>query len=207
MARTGVLVTGFGGPDSLDAVAPFMCNLMGRDPSDELVETGVPALSGDRRLVAARRDRRLDRREARRRAERRERGLAGRSRHALLASVHRGRPGAAQGRSAATAWWSCRSRRSSPRSRPRRIARRSPRRRSRSRHRGRSRRRSSPTLPDYAGFFASSIAAALVDIEPNEGAIIAFTAHSLPGIRPGRRRPVRHRARARRLRGRRAART
>jgi ferrochelatase len=38
MARTGVLVTGFGGPDSLDAVAPFMCNLMGREPSDELVE-------------------------------------------------------------------------------------------------------------------------------------------------------------------------
>ncbi len=35
-------------------------------------------------------------------------------------------------------------------------------------------------MPDYAGFFASSIAAALVDIEPNEGAIIAFTAHSLP---------------------------
>ncbi len=38
MPRTGVLITGFGGPDSLDAVAPFMCNLMGRDPSDELVE-------------------------------------------------------------------------------------------------------------------------------------------------------------------------
>jgi len=38
MARKGVLVTGYGGPDSLDAVAPFMCNLMGREPSDELVE-------------------------------------------------------------------------------------------------------------------------------------------------------------------------
>jgi len=36
--RTGVLLTGFGGPDSLDAVRPFMCNLMGREPSDELVE-------------------------------------------------------------------------------------------------------------------------------------------------------------------------
>lgn len=38
MTMTGILVTGFGGPDSLDAVQPFMCNLMGREPSDELVE-------------------------------------------------------------------------------------------------------------------------------------------------------------------------
>lgn len=38
MSRTGVLITGFGGPDSLEAVGPFMCNLMGREPSDELVE-------------------------------------------------------------------------------------------------------------------------------------------------------------------------
>lgn len=38
MGRVGVLVAGYGGPDSLDAVAPFMCNLMGREPSDELVE-------------------------------------------------------------------------------------------------------------------------------------------------------------------------
>jgi ferrochelatase len=38
MSKSGVLITGFGGPDSLDAVAPFMCNLMGREPSDELVE-------------------------------------------------------------------------------------------------------------------------------------------------------------------------
>lgn len=38
MGRTGVLLTGFGGPDSLEAVAPFMCNLMGREPSEELVE-------------------------------------------------------------------------------------------------------------------------------------------------------------------------
>lgn len=28
---------GFGGPDCLDAVGPFMCNLMGREPSEELV--------------------------------------------------------------------------------------------------------------------------------------------------------------------------
>jgi len=37
MPRCGVLITGFGGPDCLDAVGPFMCNLMGREPSEELV--------------------------------------------------------------------------------------------------------------------------------------------------------------------------
>ncbi len=37
MATTGVLLLGFGGPDSIDAVRPFMCNLMDREPSDELV--------------------------------------------------------------------------------------------------------------------------------------------------------------------------
>lgn len=38
MPKTGVLLTGFGGPESLDAVQPFMCNLMGREPSEELVQ-------------------------------------------------------------------------------------------------------------------------------------------------------------------------
>jgi protoporphyrin/coproporphyrin ferrochelatase len=38
MGRTGVLLLGFGGPDSIEAVGPFMCNLMGREPSEELVE-------------------------------------------------------------------------------------------------------------------------------------------------------------------------
>ena len=37
MVKTGVLLTGFGGPDSLESVGPFMCNLMGEEPSDELV--------------------------------------------------------------------------------------------------------------------------------------------------------------------------
>jgi ferrochelatase len=36
--KSGVLLTGFGGPDSLESVGPFMCNLMGTEPSDELVE-------------------------------------------------------------------------------------------------------------------------------------------------------------------------
>ncbi len=34
---TGVLLTGYGGPDSLDAVAPFMHNLMGFEPGEELL--------------------------------------------------------------------------------------------------------------------------------------------------------------------------
>jgi ferrochelatase len=38
MPRTGVLLLGFGGPDSMESVEPFMCNLMGRVPSPELVD-------------------------------------------------------------------------------------------------------------------------------------------------------------------------
>ncbi|MHB1340516.1 MAG: ferrochelatase [Coriobacteriia bacterium] len=37
MPTTGVLITGFGGPDCLEAVGPFMCSLMGREPSPELL--------------------------------------------------------------------------------------------------------------------------------------------------------------------------
>lgn len=36
------------------------------------------------------------------------------------------------------------------------------------------------TLPEFADFFAGATSAALLDLEPNDGAIIAFTAHSLP---------------------------
>ncbi len=36
--RTGVLIIGFGGPDSIEAVRPFMCELTGREPSDETVD-------------------------------------------------------------------------------------------------------------------------------------------------------------------------
>ena len=36
MVRAGVGLLGFGGPDSAEAVAPFMRNLTGREPSDEL---------------------------------------------------------------------------------------------------------------------------------------------------------------------------
>lgn len=37
MPRDGVVIVAFGGPDCLDAVAPFMCSLMGREPSPALV--------------------------------------------------------------------------------------------------------------------------------------------------------------------------
>lgn len=35
--RTAIVLMGFGGPDRLESVRPFMRNLMGREPSDELV--------------------------------------------------------------------------------------------------------------------------------------------------------------------------
>lgn len=38
MPGPGVLIVGFGGPDSPESVGPFMQNLMGREPSSELVE-------------------------------------------------------------------------------------------------------------------------------------------------------------------------
>jgi len=37
MTRTGVVLTAFGGPDCIDAVEPFMCSIMGRQPSAEAV--------------------------------------------------------------------------------------------------------------------------------------------------------------------------
>ncbi|HEY5432389.1 MAG TPA: ferrochelatase, partial [Coriobacteriia bacterium] len=37
MARTGVLLTAFGGPDCLDAVAPFMCSIMGAELSEQML--------------------------------------------------------------------------------------------------------------------------------------------------------------------------
>jgi ferrochelatase len=37
MTRTGVLLTAFGGPDRVEDVAPFMCSIMGRQPSAEAV--------------------------------------------------------------------------------------------------------------------------------------------------------------------------
>ena len=37
MARTGVLLTAFGGPDCLDSVAPFMCSIMGTEPSEHML--------------------------------------------------------------------------------------------------------------------------------------------------------------------------
>lgn len=41
MARKGILLTAFGGPDSLDAVGPFMRNLMGQEPSSPALESAL----------------------------------------------------------------------------------------------------------------------------------------------------------------------
>ncbi len=38
MGTTGVLITGFGGPDCLEAVEPFMRDLMGREPDADLLD-------------------------------------------------------------------------------------------------------------------------------------------------------------------------
>ncbi len=37
MSRAGVLLVGFGGPESIEAVRPFMCELTGREPSEEML--------------------------------------------------------------------------------------------------------------------------------------------------------------------------
>jgi ferrochelatase len=59
MPRTGVLITGFGGPDCLEAVGPFMCNLMGREPTGEMVAricARYEAIGGSSPLVRIARD-------------------------------------------------------------------------------------------------------------------------------------------------------
>ena len=38
MARTGVLLAAFGGPDCLDSVEPFMCSIMGAEPTEEMLK-------------------------------------------------------------------------------------------------------------------------------------------------------------------------
>ncbi|NTW28542.1 MAG: ferrochelatase [Coriobacteriia bacterium] len=62
MPRTGVVLMGFGGPDCLDAIAPFMRNLTGRKPSPELVKRvtanyaaigGASPLAGIARQIAS----------------------------------------------------------------------------------------------------------------------------------------------------------
>lgn len=70
MARTGVLLMGFGGPDSLDAVGPFCTNLMGREPAPDALEriksryvaiggsSPLPVIAG---RIAARLEQRLSR--------------------------------------------------------------------------------------------------------------------------------------------------
>jgi ferrochelatase len=178
MSRTGVLVTGFGGPDSLDAVGPFMCNLMGREPSDELVErvcrrylaiggsSPLPETAGS---IAVKLSELLSDEEG---AWPVEVGMrywhpfiedalgrlkaVGCERVVIVSlSPFESKVATDAYREAIT---------SAAAELELEII-------------------EAPLvsqLPDYSGYFASSIAAALEDIEPNEGAIVAFTAHSLP---------------------------
>lgn len=59
MPKAGILITGFGGPDCLEAVGPFMCNLMGREPTSEMVarvRARYEAIGGSSPLVRIARD-------------------------------------------------------------------------------------------------------------------------------------------------------
>jgi len=54
VGRTGVLLQGYGGPKTVQDVRPFMCNLMGREPSDELcerIEANYEAIGGGSPLL------------------------------------------------------------------------------------------------------------------------------------------------------------
>ena len=54
MARTGVLLQGYGGPATVADVRPFMCNLIGREPSDALcasIESHYEAIGGGSPLL------------------------------------------------------------------------------------------------------------------------------------------------------------
>lgn len=176
---TGVLLTGFGGPDSLEAVGPFMCNLMGREPSAELVDRVCKrylAIGGKSPLAEI----------AAEIAKRLEVGLADIGSpmpvavgmrywdpyiedalaqlkgagcdKVVVVSLSPFESKVAHGayREAITAGAEA-------------I--------------GGIEIIEAPlvsSLPEFPDFFASVIAAALTDMQPNEGAIIAFSAHSLP---------------------------
>ncbi len=179
MDRTGVLLLGFGGPDSLDAVGPFMCNLMGREPSDELVERvcrryltigGASPLTGIAESMAA--------------------GLASR-----LADTGHDVPvrigmrywepfiedaiaglvaeGCKRVITVSLSPFESKVTSGAYREEVERVA---------EIHGGLTVVEAPllSTLPEYVEFYAGSTAVGINDIEPNNGAIVLFTAHSLP---------------------------
>lgn len=179
MATTGVLVTGFGGPDSIEAVEPFMCNLMDREPGEDLVARvcarylaigGSSPLNEIASSIATRLEEALD-----------ERGrpmpvavgmrywkpfipdaVAGLKElgcdRIVVVSLSPFESRVAHGACMAAV------RESADELGGLDIV-------------------EAPLvseLPEYADYFAASAAAAIEDVEPNEGAIVIFTAHSLP---------------------------
>lgn len=179
MGKSGVLVTGFGGPDSIDAVAPFMCNLMGREPSDELVESvcsrylaiggssPLPEIAGSIavKLASALASKGLDSPV--------EVGMA--YWHPFIGDALGRLKAQGCDRVVAVSLSPFESKAASEayRSAFQEAAE----------VLGGIEVVEAPLvseLPEFAHFMAAGIATALTDIEPNEGAIIAFTAHSLP---------------------------
>jgi len=177
--KTGVLLCGYGGPDSLDAVGPFMTNLMGSEPSPELLERvkyRYLAIGGESPLteiaqgIAEKLDNALDKLGqpmpvvvgmaywrpfiADALAQLRELGCERVIAVALSAfesKIAHGKYRAAIDEAA--------------------------------REIGGLEIVEAPLvseLEEYVDFFAGSTAVALTDLEPNEGMIIVFSAHSLP---------------------------
>jgi ferrochelatase len=179
VTRTGVLITGFGGPDSIDAVAPFMCNLMGREPSDELVARVCRrylAIGGSSPLVEIAGSIATKLEETLAVGDGEEVPVALGMRYwepfipdglGLLKQAGCGRVvvlnlAAFESKVATDA---CRQEILGAAEPLDLEVVEAP---------------LMSSLPAYADYFATSAASAIMDLEPNEGAILAFTAHSLP---------------------------
>jgi ferrochelatase len=170
---------GFGGPETIDAVRPFMCNLMDREPSDELVETvcrrylaiggGSPLPQIAQRIATGLEERLADRgvavpvRVGMRYwhplisdavAELMELGCDRIVTYSLSPFESKAASGAYREAIESV------------------VA-----------EHGHLEIVEAPLLsesPEFVDFYAGSTASSLTDLEPNEGAIVVFTAHSLP---------------------------
>lgn len=179
MSRTGIILLGFGGPDSIDAVGPFMCNLMGYEPSDELVSRVCMrylSIGGSSPLfeIAAEIAAGLEKRLA-------DAGhvvpvrVGMRYWDPYIADTLADLVDAGCDRIVAVSLSPFESQVASGAYREA-IAEALA-------SLGDIEIVEAPlisTLPEYAEFFALSIASSITDIEPNDGAIVIFTAHSLP---------------------------
>jgi ferrochelatase len=175
---TGVLILGFGGPDSLESVGPFMCNLMGREPSEELVERvcrrylsigGSSPIADIAVEIAEKLAGSLEELGVSVPV-----GVGMRYWHPYIADTLRGLKEVGCDRVVTVSMSPFESK----------VAQ------------GAYRDAVAEAvaelgievvegplvseLPEYVEFFAGSAASAIMDVEPNDGAILAFTAHSLP---------------------------